>query len=88
MVVRMLRVKSVVVPDFSSKKAKDETQKIISIIKENQADFLQAFKTAVQIVEKSIAVFREQNSNMTINEILRSQKFNQLVTDQTSNYLK
>lgn len=88
MVVRMLLVKSVVVPDFSSKKAKDETQKIISIIKENQADFLQAFKTAVQIVEKSIAVFREQNSNMTINEILRSQKFNQLVTDQTSNYLK
>ena len=88
MVARMLLVKSVVTPDFSSKKAKDETQKIISIVNENQEGLTQAFKKAVEITEKSIAVFKGENPQMTIDKILRSQKFNQLVTEQTADYLK
>ncbi len=88
MVARMLLVKSVVTPDFSSKKAKDETQKIISIVNENQEGLTQAFKKAVEITEKSIAVFKGENPQMTIDKILRSQKFNQLVKEQTADYLK
>lgn len=88
MVARMLLVKSVVTPDFSSRKAKDEVQKIISIIKEKQEDLTQAFKKAVEITEKAIAIFKGENPKMTIDKILRSQKFNQLVKEQTADYLK
>jgi len=53
-----------------------------------QLSVTQAFKKAVEITEKAIAIFKGENPKMTIDKILRSQKFNQLVKEQTADYLK
>lgn len=87
MVTRMLLAKNISAPEFGSKKAKDEVYKIIASIKEEPEKISQAFKKAVEIVENAIAIFEEQNSNLSINQILRSQKFNQLVKEITAAYL-
>ena len=71
---------------------------ILNTIKKYNADIVQCklrdyytntidFKQQ-EITEKSIAVFKGENPQMTIDKILRSQKFNQLVKEQTADYLK
>ena len=87
MVTRMLLAKNVSAPEFGSKKAKDEVYRIIASIKEEPDKISQAFKKAVEIVENAITVFEEQNSSLSINQILRSQKFNQLVKEITATHL-
>lgn len=88
MVARCLLTKKMQIPKFNSNDAKKETAHIISFLKQNAVETENAFMESVKIINKSFSIFKNQNPEMTKMEILKSQKFNQLVETQTKNYLQ
>ena len=85
MVARWLMVQSVKTPDFNSKAIKTETQRIISILKNDPQKTKDTFVCAARIVRSAFSQFKQQNRNMSTINILRSPKFNQLIESQTLN---
>ena len=81
MVARCIFTGTAKVTDFSSKEAKKQTEQIISTLKDDPKRTNEVFMESFEIVKKSIVDFKGKNPEERLKEIMRSQRFNQVVLE-------
>ena len=83
MVARILLSRNTKIPDLSSKQAAIEAKAIISILQNKPEEVKSTFIQAANIINDSISEFKSSETTIKEKDIIRSQKFNQLVIKKT-----